>query len=344
MLTGTACSRCDQEPEPPNHPPGPRLALAEAEVTLKGMVENEKQHLTVSFGNTGQGMLQILRVDRSRFCHVDSLPAALDPGEQGQLQVECLADLHGPVKERIKVHSNDPQHPELELTLTGTVEPQLAFEPQSVNLELSYGEQRSRQVLLRGTRLGAAKAELQRGALDDVSRVDPLRNDDGRIRGYRITCTGDKVGLHASSLLVSTGLSSPQTLSLSYACRVEGTLEVSPSTPYFDLRISGTKEREIRVRSRQPTFVVDRVEILDGPFEAELLPRDADGSFPARVRVLEHQIGPEARSATGTLLILSNDITQPRREVRLLGVGHVNQADGPGAPPAPVKKPDREVP
>ena len=337
VLTGPACSR-DRAEEPPGHSPEPRLELEATEVKLKRLVEGERQHLTVPFGNAGQRTLQILRVDRSRFCRVDSLPAALGPGEQGQLQVECLADLHGPIKERIKIHSNDPQHPEFDLTLTGRVEPQLAFEPQSVSLELAYGEHRSREVLLRGIQLGAAKIELHRGSLDDVSQVEPLLNDDGKLRGYRITCTGAKVGLHASSLLVSTGLSRPKELSLSYACRVRGTLDVSPSAPYFDLRVSGAKEKEIRVRSRQPAFVVRSVEILGGPFEAELLSRDTDGSFPIRVRVLDQQLGPEARSATGTLLIVSNDITQPRREVRLLGFGHVNRAARSAAGPLATTK------
>ena len=312
---------------------------------LKGMVEDEKQRVTVPFGNAGQGTLQITRVDRSRFCRVDSLPARLEPGEQGELQIECLADLHGPIKERVKIHSNDPQHPDLDLTLAGTVEPQLAFEPQSVRLELSYGQQRSQRVLLHGTRLGTAQVELQRGALDDVSRVAPLLSDDGKLRGYRITCTGEKVGLHAASLLVSTGLSHPKELSLSYACRVQGTLDVSPSTPYFDLGVSGVKEKVVRIRSRQPAFSVHRVEILSGPFEAKLLPRDADGSFPVRVRVIDQQLGPEARSVTGTLRIVSNDATQPRREVRLLGVGHASRAAGlAAAPPATVKDPENETP
>ncbi len=333
LSVSAACNRAEHVSSNQNAPP--RLELDAARVALRGMVAGKKQTVQVPVRNAGQGTLEIGRVERSRFCSAKPTSSVLAGGQQGRLLVECLADLHGRIEERITIHSNDARHPEFELVLEGTVEPQLAFAPQVVAMNLDFGQEKSQDVLLRGAAQSAARVELERGAVPGVSRIEPLLTEAGKVRGYRLTCTGEKVGLHATSLLVTTHLRRPERLTLSYSCRVEGSLDVSDSNPYFDLSAPGIKRKLLRVRSRQPDFVVHRVEVLDGPFEATLRPRAVEGSFPVEIRVLDDQIGENARSATGTLLIVSNDATEPRREIRLLGFGRVNPSGSPSTTSPP---------
>jgi hypothetical protein len=106
---------------------------------------------------------------------------------------------------------------------------------------------------------------------------------------------------------------------------VAGTLLVSPTNPYFDLRVLGPKVVTIDVRSSQPGFEVQAVHVAEGPFTASLERSDA-GTFRVQVTVLEKLVDDEARTVTGKLVILSNDRTEPKKELDLFGMGRVSRA------------------
>jgi hypothetical protein len=140
-----------------------------------------------------------------------------------------------------------------------------------------------------------------------------------------VSCQGDKVGMHAGSLLVDTGLREQPSLTLSWGCRVPGTLQVEPSNPTFNLRISGDRATTITVKSRHPGFAVKAAKVTEGPFNATLERPTPDGSFPITVRVNNRQIPDDARSAAGKLIIQSNDPREPSKEIPLLGFGKINK-------------------
>jgi hypothetical protein len=135
--------------------------------------------------------------------------------------------------------------------------------------------------------------------------------------------------MHAGSLVVETGIAEQPTLTLSWGCRVPATLDVEPANPYFNLRASGDRATTIVVRSSRSGFLVKSARVLDGPFRATLERPNPDGSTPITLRVRNDQIPDEARSATGRLLIESNDEREPRKEVPILGLGKVNKVEKP---------------
>jgi hypothetical protein len=85
------------------------------------------------------------------------------------------------------------------------------------------------------------------------------------------------------------------------------------------------------VKSSQPKFEVQSVRVLEGPFAARFEHAEDDNTYSVDVTVLGDRIDDEARAATGTLLIVSNDRTEPRREVPLFASGRINKAPAPSS-------------
>lgn len=58
---------------------------------------------------------------------------------------------------------------------------------------------------------------------------------------------------------------------------------------------------------------------------------EGDNTYRIDVSVRSDRVDDEARAAVGTLLIISNDRTEPRREVPLFGSGRINKIAAPSS-------------
>ncbi|MGC4063689.1 MAG: hypothetical protein QM784_03415 [Polyangiaceae bacterium] len=133
--------------------------------------------------------------------------------------------------------------------------------------------------------------------------------------------------MHAGSIRFGLPKGAGPDAALSWGCKVKGTLTVDPATPYFNLRQSGDRATTVMVKSTKPGFKVLAARVTEGPFVAEVGPRASSGEYPIIVRVLNRLVPDEARAATGTLLVSSNDETEPRKSIPLFGMGHVNKVE-----------------
>jgi hypothetical protein len=299
------------------------------------IVMDEPARRSIIVSNAGALPLEIGTIEASRFCSASIDPKTIAPGANGQLEVTCRSDLYGPLREFLLVHSNDPLSERVPIELVGNVTPLFAFDAQVVNLEMPFGEERSQDVHLVGTLVAKAAARLKNSALAEDSSVTLLPDKAGSTRGFRIRCKGKKAGVHSGNLVVSTGLPSPKDIAMPYVCKVAGTLEISPTNPYFNLKIPGPKVVSVEVRSSQPGFEVRGALVLEGPFAASVEGPLSDNSFRVQVKVLEERVTEENRGILGTVMVLSNDRTEPEKEIPLFGFGKLNAAKGEGTPPAP---------
>lgn len=201
------------------------------------MLQDEPAHAFIPVANTGTIPLEIGAIDRSRFCSATLAPKIIAPGATGQLDVTCRSDLYGPMREPIDIHSNDPRAETTTLELVASVTPLLAFDTQLVDLKMPFGEERAQDVRLVGSLVDEARGKLTSAGIASASAIEPLRGPKGDLRGFRIHCTGKKVGQHVGNLIVSTGLDRPKEIAMPYACKVAGTLEVSSTNPYFNLKV-----------------------------------------------------------------------------------------------------------
>jgi hypothetical protein len=210
-----------------------------------------------------------------------------------------------------------------------SVEPLLAFDTSFVDLRPEFGTSVYQEVAVVGAKFGDAKPSLDRNEPSSVITVNELPKKTNEAFRFRITCKGDRVGMHAGSISLKTGLAEPPVLSLSWGCRVPGTLEVNPSTPYFNLKVSGERAVIVEVKSAQPDFTVRRVRIKDGPFSATFEPSEQRGAYHVVIKTLDEKIPDETRGLSGTLLIESNDRREPLKEVPLFGFGQINKVRRP---------------
>ena len=310
-------------------PPAPRIKLDPFKVDMGPGIQDEAMRKTVLIRNEGTLALEIGDITSSRFCSATTLTKVIEPANTGQLAVTCRSDLYGPMREEIAIHSNDPKLPMVTLRLVAEVTPLLAFDVPSVELKMPFGEERSQEVRLVGVLIEKARIRSKGPAVPDVD-VIPSSSQPGKVRSFGIHCRGRQSGVHSGNIIITTGLERPKEIAVPFACNVVGTLEVSPTNPYFNLKISGAEAVRLKVRSSQPGFEVEAVRITEGPFAAKFEHAEDDNTYRIDVTVLKDRIEDEARSATGTLLIVSNDRTEPRKEVPLFGTGRVNKATAPG--------------
>jgi hypothetical protein len=308
--------------------PLPRLELLPECLDLGRLVQDEEAQGSVLITNTGAVAWQLGAVSQSRFCSGSMTPTLLLPGQTAQLAVRCHSDLHGPLREGIDIRATDARLPPVTVPIRGEVTALLAFDAPQVEQAMPFGEERATEVHLVGTLADQARPR-QVGAAAPDSEIVALPYAAGKPRGYRLRCLGHKVGANAGNLVVATGLPRPGEIAIPYVCRVSGTLEVTPSNPFFNLKISGDKAVRLVVRSSQPGFAVHAVRVTQGPFAARFEHAEDDNTYRIDVSVASDRIADEARTATGTLLIESNDRSEPHKEVPLFGSGRINKVPAP---------------
>jgi hypothetical protein len=303
----------------------PHLRIVKKGVDIVGMTMYEDAHGSVSISNQGNQPLQISSIERSRFCSGRAQPERLEPGAQGRIELTCNSDLYGPMREHVFVHTNDPEASRVRLDLEATVTPLLAFDTASVALETPFGQERTAEVRLIGTRANDVKIKLKSEVIPDVA-IEALPTLKDQARGFTIRCKGRKPGLNSSSLVITTDLERPREVAIPYACKVIGTLEVNPTNPFFNLKVSGPKSVYVLVRSSQPDFQVHAVYVAGGPFAATFERASEGDYYRVKVTVIEEHIDDETRGVDGRLVIVSNDRSEPRKEIPLFGMGRVNRA------------------
>lgn len=304
--------------------PTPRLRFEPSRLALGPIVQDQLTERTVSVRNDGSAPLEVRALGASRFCsgHMDR--NLIPPQATAALVVRCRSDLYGPLREGIDVESNDPGVPKATLAIVGDVTPLLAFDAPSVDLAMPFGEERSREVHLIGAVAARARPRLLGQAATD-SEIVALPANTGSSDGYRLRCLARKVGANAGNIVVATGLDKPREVAIPYVCNVKGTLTLSPTNPVFNLKVSGDKAVRITVRSAQPGFEMREARIVEGPFAARFEHAEDDNTYRIDVTVLNERIPDEATTAVGTLLIVSNDHTEPRKEIPLFGSGRINK-------------------
>jgi hypothetical protein len=302
----------------------PQVAVVPSRLDLGVLTQSESAQGTVELSNLGVSVARLGSVASSARCRWLALPGDLAPGATARLSVICQSDLLGPLEEQLTLLDASRGEGLAALSIVGRVEPIVGFATAFVDLRPEWGQVESKDVPLVGKRAREARPKVATTG-GDVVRATPLAAAAGGMPGLRISCRADRVGMHAGSLVMATGIAEHPTLTLSWGCRVAGTLAVEPATPYFNLRMSGERATTIVVRSRQSGFSIKSARIVEGPFSATIEKPNPDGSIPVTIRVRHHAIPDDARSASGKLLIHSNDAREPRKEVPLFGFGKVNK-------------------
>jgi hypothetical protein len=93
------------------------------------------------FKNTGAGILKLEKPEPSCGCtDANAMPDALAPGESGEITYTINLDHSmGQVQKHIAVRSNDPQMPDVQLTVQLDFTPLYQIEPASLRISVPVG-------------------------------------------------------------------------------------------------------------------------------------------------------------------------------------------------------------
>jgi hypothetical protein len=313
---------------------GPTLSVSAPRHDFGRVVQGDQLQHSFVVQNTGSEALRIEKIEPGFRCTGRAARNSVDPGQQVEVRVTCHPNLFGAFTSSLVVHSNARTEARQKLEVSADVTPLLRFERDLVEVRVPFGQERSEEVRLKGTRAAEVRLKIKQPAQAGFE-TDILRAEDGKPQGLRFRCEGKKVGTSVHRIVATTGLEAPTEVSLSVTCRVAGTLEVSPTNPYLNLRQPDAKVRVVTVRSSQPDFAVRNVRILEGPFSASVKPGASPGEFRVKVQVEEARLADETRAVKGKLLIVSNDRTEPKKEVPLLGFGKLRRSAAAEAGAAP---------
>jgi hypothetical protein len=213
--------------------------------------------------------------------------------------------------------------------------PPLTFEGAPVAIEGRFGQPAFKEVRLVGPLAGQVKPTVVRVEGTEVTAT-ALEAEGGQPAGVRLTLSGKQAGQGVGNVVVSTGLPDPKELVLYYGWKVPGNLTVTPSNPYFDLRLPGRHVVELSVASTRPDFRLSRAQVASGPFTAQVVPlaRAAPVSGATRtveVRVIESGL-TDQRGFLGKLILWSNDPAERRKEIPLFALGKLGALGASGAP------------
>lgn len=202
------------------------------------------------------------------------------------------------------------------------VRPRLAFDPSIVELDGRFGVSSWQDFPLTGELAREAKPAIVafEGA-DIVPTVIPPGLSSTPMPGIRLTISGRRVGESVGRVVVSTGLPDPKELVLYFHSRVPGTLSVSPSNPYIDLRSTPPHAVKISVGSSRPEFHLLGAKVTSGPFAARIVPGAPGGRYTVEIDAVESAVATGRRGFGGRLLLISNDPAEPRKEIPLLAMG-----------------------
>jgi len=296
------------------------LRFSEDPVLLGTLAKDQLATRELVLENPSRLPLTVERSEASRFCRLQLAPLLLEPGASTKVKLECRSELPGPLSEKLRVFLRGRREP-LVFSVHGQIEPRLGFAPGYLEATLPFGESRRQTAKLTGTELARAKP-----VLVPVTEPEVEVRWLGQESLLEVVCRGERVGSHTGSVKLVTGLAEPSFITLSYGCRVQGTLRVEPSNPLINLKGSGPKQVRVTVDSSVPNFEVSSVAITEGPFRAELLPRGPGTRREILIELLPKRVLLGTRGVKGTLELRSNDPGEPRREIPLLGLGQFTES------------------
>jgi hypothetical protein len=309
------------------------------------VTEGDKLKHVFEIKNTGTSPLVIDRVSTSCGCTVAEIKTKqIAPGEKGDLEVTFdTTGRRGQNRKAITIISNDSSNPRAQIEVAANIESLLALEPFFVRLSPDYNEEQTRDAWLVGKLVDQAKVTITEKEKTDEAGIDVQmaeKDENGKkVPGVRFKLKGKKVGYGSGRVVLATGLENPKELVLRYSWSVKGNVRVLPAQLYFDERRPQQKERTLKVTSNKPDFKVSGVQVLSGPFKAELVKPDGGAGFEVKVTLTGEPPKTEPGAEAGKLIITSNDALEPKKEIPIRmssgrpQPGRPGALGGPGAPP-----------
>ena len=282
------------------------------------------------FKNTGDGVLKVEPPKPSCGCTIASLkPDTLQPGETGELAFTLhLGQVKAQFDKVIAVKSNDPQTPEVSLTIKADYTPLYDLNPMTLALVLAFGAKDTAQFTtitrtdgkpLRIVRLDASKPWI-------TAKVEPGDKADEATARIRVAIQRDGPPRRFNEFVhvYTAGQTNTPVSSISVYGQIMGEVSFSPEALYWSVtaatntpaeRLEASVLRRVTIRSANGKAIeLKNPQSTIKGIKVELVPKEAGRVYEMVARLDE----VPASTVSGNVSFETSVAAQPRIEVPVI--------------------------
>jgi hypothetical protein len=317
----------------PSQAPGTALGpvIQMASLTQDGGVVEEGTVVKYRFtaANSGQADLVLEEVRPGCGCTVAHWDRLIKPGEKGSIEAEIHTEhFRGPVMKHLTVVTNDPKHPQLDLSITAKITPLIEIEPGPVALITVDNKPVTQLFTLKRTGNHPMKiVQVLASAPYVKTRVTPLAGNGS----YQLAVTAtDAAPLGRSLTPVLVRTDQPNVGDLGLTLMIDRGIVTSPMTVFWLAPPGPLKapvQSTVTIMRRNKPFHVRTVSVDDPKLLTKLETVHPGQEY--RV-ALTYTGGYAAGTVRKTLTLTTDDPKQPELSIPIHGI--VQDQQGQEAP------------
>jgi Protein of unknown function (DUF1573) len=331
LLAAASLLAADTPPAPAKAAGKPKATVVEPVKDVGTVPKSQKIIHDFLIKNDGDADLQITNVQPSCGCTVAEFDKVIKPGATGKVHtVIDTSTFSGPIAKGISVFTNDPDHPQMELTIRAKVEPYIAVKPGYARYITVQGEKQEGNI--------AQTLWAPDGSSWDVTSVDSPypyltvtfheakpeeRLPDIKGKQWKVEmklANNATVGPLADRVIVHTNHPKQQTVDIPVSGFVRPVIAVTPPTADFGqitLKEPLKKALSIRNFATEPIKVTSIDPNLPKGIETKLESLEEGRMYQVRV-ILNPEIGKGPFH--GKLTVHTDSPKMPTIEVEFKGV------------------------
>lgn len=290
----------------------PKISFRELEHHFGNVAQGDKPAYRFKFSNEGTAPLEIRNIQSSCGCTAAVAgQKTIEPQGAGEIDVTFnSAGRSGSFQKSVRVVTNDPASPTVELKILGLIVTPLTVEPRHVNLGLvRAGSDAQAEVRLA---LSAYDKELRITQIEktahlEAQAIDPVVDrDKGASIRVRILDTAP-AGFLNGRISIRFDDPSIQPVTVGVSARIRGAVEVVPSRAHFFVRGDPDTpvHRQLKITGLEtPDLRIERVDVDPELFKADVRAESAGKSY---ILDLELKTPVKERQLSRTVRIHTNE-------------------------------------
>jgi hypothetical protein len=253
----------------------------------------------------------------------------IPPGQEGKVQLVIEGKkVHGKFSKSATIHSNDPEHPVMTISITADITPYIDIQPpQRVYLQGRYGEKVEKTLQIRSNEedLDFKITKVESNIDDKITyKLEP--SEDGEYYQLRIwknpklptVSTYGSLFLHTNSERIPEKTIQVQVIT-------KGTFTVQPSVVNFGNVQFGEKGKDGKPVSKAMTilksegdFQIEDITFSSDRYSAEIVPLLYGKRYKVKVKFTPPEKEQDRQNHSAQMIIHTDDPREPSVTVRLI--------------------------
>lgn len=320
LVTATLVGRAEAQPS---------AVFDETVIDVGAVNKGERASYEFTLQNEGDQVLEITQVKPSCGCTVADYDKTINPGGAGVIAaVVDTTNFKGPIAKSVRVFTNDPSNPQINLVIKANIKTHVEIEPGYARFVAVHGEPNAKSVQKVWSKekpdlqILGAKSPYPHVKVAYAEATADERDSRASGRQWRITVELDAdapVGPMADYIDVTTDHPELQTIRIPISGFVRPVLSVTPRVADFGRReVTEPQTASLEIRNMSKT-AVDLAEIstdIDG-LQAEIEPLEEGRLYKV---LLTLEPGMKKGRFRGVVTINTTSSVQPVLEVNVKGL------------------------